>query len=97
MVDLSGRLEKIKKMIDDGKYFTVNRGRQYGKTTMLKALARYLEEEYIVVNMDFQLMDHSDYKSISSFVKAFAGNLITNRNCQKYMSDEIKEELKNMR
>jgi len=97
MVDLLGRLEKIKKMIDDGKYFTVNRGRQYGKTTMLKALARYLEEEYIVVNMDFQLMDHSDYKSISSFVKAFAGNLITNRNCQKYMSDEIKEELKNMR
>ncbi len=39
MVDLSGRLREIKRMIDAGKYFTVNRARQYGKTTILSFLA----------------------------------------------------------
>ena len=35
MVDISGRLQKIKEMIDAKKYFTINRARQYGKTTTL--------------------------------------------------------------
>lgn len=30
------------KMVDDGAYFTINKARQYGKTTMLQALAHYL-------------------------------------------------------
>ena len=37
MVDLSGRLEEIKSMIDAEKYFVINRARQYGKTTILSA------------------------------------------------------------
>ena len=32
MVDISGKLEKVKALIDDQAYFTINRGRQYGKT-----------------------------------------------------------------
>lgn len=35
MVDLSSRLQKIKSMVDSGQYFTINRARQYGKTTTL--------------------------------------------------------------
>ncbi|WP_347493455.1 hypothetical protein [Ruminococcus sp. HUN007] len=31
MVDITERLETIRKMIDDGNYFIINRGRQYGK------------------------------------------------------------------
>ena len=31
MVDISGRLQKIKEMIAAKKYFTINRARQYGK------------------------------------------------------------------
>ncbi|MCD7816034.1 MAG: hypothetical protein LUH12_04890, partial [Bacteroides sp.] len=49
MVDLSSRLEQIKEMVDNGDYFTINRGRQYGKTTMLNALAEYLRNDYEVV------------------------------------------------
>ena len=45
MVDLSGRLEAIKKMVDAEKYFVINRARQYGKTTKLTALADYLKEK----------------------------------------------------
>ena len=35
MVDLSSRLNEIRSMVDAGQYFTVNRARQYGKTTIL--------------------------------------------------------------
>ena len=42
MVDISERLKEIKKMVDEKKYFTINRARQYGKTTTLKALANLL-------------------------------------------------------
>ena len=34
MIDLSERLSEIKKMVDAGEYFTINRARQYGKTTL---------------------------------------------------------------
>lgn len=72
MVNLDERLDKIKKLyIDRGKYFIINRGRQYGKTTTLRALQEYLKNEYTVVSMDFQGLSTEDYKSESSFTKAF--------------------------
>lgn len=54
MVDLTSRLVEIKKMVDSGDYFTINRARQYGKTTTLTALAQYLSEDYTVLSLDFQ-------------------------------------------
>ncbi|MCM1221511.1 MAG: hypothetical protein NC548_44240 [Lachnospiraceae bacterium] len=33
MVSLGQRLAQVKTLIDEGKYFTVNRARQFGKTT----------------------------------------------------------------
>ena len=61
MVDLSGRLEEIKSMIDAEKYFVINRARQYGKTTILSALEEYLKEEYEVVSLDFQAMSSFEF------------------------------------
>ena len=46
MVDITERLKKIRKMVDAGDYFTINRARQYGKTTTLTALKKYLKDEY---------------------------------------------------
>ncbi len=46
MVDLSERVAEIKKLVDAGKYFTINRARQYGKTTTLSALEKYLSMGY---------------------------------------------------
>ena len=37
MVNLDSRLQAIRKLVDAGLYITINRGRQYGKTTTLKA------------------------------------------------------------
>ena len=38
MVNLDSRVREIKKLVDAGKYFMINRARQYGKTTTLRAL-----------------------------------------------------------
>lgn len=49
MFDLTTRLEQIKTMVDEGAYFCINRARQYGKTTTLTALRRFLFQTYDVV------------------------------------------------
>ena len=76
MVDLSSRLKEIKSMIDDEKYFTINRARQYGKTTILSALADYLDDGYEVVSLDFQTMSSLSFESEQLFVAAFSEELL---------------------
>ena len=54
MVDISERLERIvKDYIEPGKYFTINRARQYGKTTTLYLLERRLQKDYLVLSLSF--------------------------------------------
>jgi len=50
MVDITGKIEQIKKLVDGRCYFTINRARQYGKTTTLAMLERALENDYIGVD-----------------------------------------------
>ena len=35
MVDTTEKMQQIEKLIAQGNYFTINRARQYGKTTMM--------------------------------------------------------------
>ena len=58
MVKLDERLKRIKEdYVDEGSYFVINRGRQYGKTTTLRALAEFLEDDYVVFSMDFHSLN----------------------------------------
>ena len=77
MVDLRERLAEIKKLVDAGEYFTINRARQYGKTTTLNALSEYLQDEYIVVLLDFQKMSGNDFENEETFANSFAEAFIT--------------------
>ena len=73
MVDLAERLAQVRILVDAGNYFTINRARQFGKTTMLNALTEYLNHEYYVVSMDFQMqMSNAKFKNENSFALAFA-------------------------
>ena len=73
MVSLTERLSGIKNMlVDRKKYFVINKGRQYGKTTMLRALEDYLREDYLVLSLDFQQLGAEDFADGSTFVCAFA-------------------------
>lgn len=97
MVNLDSRLAQIKKMIDRGQYFCINRGRQYGKTTILGALEKYLENDYIVVSMDFQGLSTSEFATEEIFVKAFARELWLNQEARNLMSNNIQAEIKKMK
>ncbi|MCD7883972.1 MAG: AAA-like domain-containing protein [Lachnospiraceae bacterium] len=78
MVDLTSRLQEIKKMVDDGEYFVMNRARQFGKTTTLNALADYLQTDYVVVSLDFQTVGTLSFQNEQTFVAAFAEELLDN-------------------
>lgn len=72
MVDICGKVAEIKQLVDNGKYFTINRARQYGKTTTLTALKRVLEKEYIVLSLDFQSIDNDVFENGAKFSQAMA-------------------------
>lgn len=90
MIDLSSRLDEIKSMVDLGKYFTINKARQYGKTTILTALADFLKKDYRVINLDFQSISYADFESEQNFVAAFSNELLEYSDC---IPEEIKEKL----
>lgn len=90
MVDLELRLKTIKLMIDAGEYFTINRTRQYGKTTILRALAKFLKNDYEVVSLDFQRISSLSFESEQVFVAAFSEELLSG---VKNFPDKIKEKL----
>lgn len=76
MVDITERLRQIKDMVDRGEYFTINRARQYGKTTTLRALEDFLKDDYLVVSLDFQAFSNEDFKDERSFVQTFSREIL---------------------
>lgn len=72
MVKLDDRLKRIKEdYVEEGSYFAINRGRQYGKTTTLQALEAYLKEDYLVFSLDFQEMPDEKFENGETFARAF--------------------------
>lgn len=93
MVDLDSRLALVKRMIDGGEYFVISKARQYGKTTLLRALSEYLEEDYLVISLDFQNIETEEYTNGSTFVRALTREI--NKRIQKVteISDDVKGRL----
>lgn len=90
MVKLDDRLRRIKEQyVDPGKYFVINRGRQYGKTTTLRLLAEYLREEYCVVSLDFQLMSTANFADEQTFAVRFAACLVNRISDSKRAEEDI--------
>ena len=56
--------------VDRKKYFMINRGRQYGKTTTLRALAEYLKDDYVVMALDFQAIGAEKFANAELLVEA---------------------------
>jgi len=76
MVDISGKLEQIKALVDKRSYFTINRARQYGKTTTLKELRKVLANEYIVCSISFQGIGDEIFASSEGFCQSFVKQII---------------------
>jgi len=93
MVDLSDRVARIRKMVDAGEYFTINRARQYGKTTTLAALANILSEQYVIISTSFEGIGKDGFKDEGSFVKEFCRLLRREFRREKNIPDTTRQEI----
>ena len=93
MVDLSERVKEIRKLVDDGKYFTINRARQYGKTTTITALISVLKEQYVVISISFEGIGEAGFRNEASFVKEFCRLLRREFRRELRVPRNIKEEI----
>ena len=97
MVDISERVKAIKQMVDAEKYFTINRARQYGKTTTIVALGFALSDQYDVISIDFQDVTTADFENENEFTKGLAQLLCDTRdNIEIPVPDRIYEQLQNL-
>ncbi len=72
MVDITEKLKTIESMVDSGEYFTINRARQYGKTTTLSALTSYLASKYLVLSLDFQDLEDGSFSDGGVFSRTLS-------------------------
>lgn len=93
MVDISEMIEKIKELVNAGKYFTINRARQYGKTTTLTALRKGLQDEYVVVSLSFEGIGDAGFATECSFVKAFCRKLKREFRTGLVLPESVKEQI----
>ena len=93
MVDLSSRLGEIKTMVDQGLYFTINRARQYGKTTILSALRSFLADAYDVISLDFQRITDADFRTEGDFTYAFCEEIFRRSRGRLLIPEPIMEKI----
>ena len=95
MVDITDRLEIIRKMVVKGDYFCINRGRQYGKTTTLEALSEYLRNDYSVFSISFEGLDDSTFENSATVCAEFLKQIKRNSKVNG-VPDTIKGFLKDV-
>lgn len=79
MANISGKLDTIFcRYIQPGKYFTINRARQYGKTTLMYLLEQRLKNDYLVIHLSFEASDEmfvSLYTLAAGLIRKFIRSL----------------------
>jgi len=77
MVNIDRQVEAAAKLVRQGDYFCINRGRQYGKTTTLAALKKKLETEgYAVFSISFEGMSDKAYNSFEVLLNESVGLML---------------------
>ena len=88
MVDISEKVEQIFKLVEGKKYFTINRGRQYGKTTTLGRLEKRMQDDYICMSISFQYSEARMFADEEGFCQGLFDRI------QRSLLIEHKEEAK---
>lgn len=94
MVDLSERVSEIKRMVDAGAYFSINRARQYGKTTTITALKIELVKDYTVLSLDFQGIGAAGFATEERFVQEFSRLVWNKRKTTSKIPDELLDRIR---
>ena len=71
MVNIDSKLAQIKQLVDEKKYFVINRARQYGKTTTLNMLVKYLAEKQLLKAKQHFVELYVNYCMIRYYMKKF--------------------------
>ncbi|HLP49234.1 MAG TPA: AAA-like domain-containing protein, partial [Candidatus Kapabacteria bacterium] len=73
MVDISNKINDIFAMVEQGDYFVINRPRQYGKTTTLYLLNRFLKTsgDFLPINTSFEGIGEEGFANAAVFIDAF--------------------------
>ena len=69
MVNIDSKLAEIKELVDEKQYFVINRARQYGKTTTLNLLVKYLADQYTVFFISFEGLGGTAFETEVEFCK----------------------------
>jgi energy-coupling factor transporter ATP-binding protein EcfA2 len=77
MADVSCKMKETISMIEKGRYFIINRPRQYGKTTTFHYLTHTLNrtKEYMALRISFEGVGDSAFLDELKFVKMFMNQL----------------------
>lgn len=99
MVDISRKLENIVKLVENEEYFIINKPRQYGKTTTLFLLNKYLKsiDIYIPIKISFEGIGDISFENEHLFSKVFLELLIKNlrlhnEELTNFLEKEIEED-----
>lgn len=88
MVDTADMLGQIiEDYIEQGEYFTINRARQFGKTTTLELLYHKLKEKYIVLDLSFEAAEEY-FRSLGTLAKGLSMDI-----SERLKIQEVPEEL----
>ena len=91
MVDTTNKMKVFERLINFGKYFTINRARQFGKSTSLKWIYNHLNGEYLVVSLSFETTDKTNWIDNKSFYDFFCQNMITAFKAAKIKNEEYEQ------
>jgi len=77
MVDTTKKIDQVYKMVEQKKYFVINRPRQYGKTTTLSQLEDRLlaSDDYFPIVIGFEGYGEASFSSEAMFCSAFLMDL----------------------
>ncbi|MBR4273505.1 MAG: ATP-binding protein [Bacteroidales bacterium] len=93
MVDITKRLDDIVNRVADGEYITINRGRQYGKTTTLYHLAQRLKNDYVVFSISFEKFGKTEFSSEDALAYHFVNSLYKKIRNIKALNESVKNIL----
>ena len=93
MVDITKRLDIIEQKVARGEYITINRGRQYGKTTTLYHLTKRLSKDYVVFSISFESFNQNNFATDDrlafSLVNLMKNQIKIRKNINDYVRDAI--------
>jgi len=97
MADISNKIRQIFAMVEKGQYFTINRARQYGKTTTIRLLEKVLlEKDYQVARISFEGIGDTPFENEENFCQNIIDQIsrAINRTNPEYAKAWINDSVK---